>query len=32
MDEADAAADAYRDGLRMMAGNNLKALPHITDQ
>ena len=31
MDEADAAADAYRDGLRMMAGNNLKALPHITD-
>jgi HemY protein len=27
--EADAAADAYRDGLGMMADNNLKALPHI---
>ena len=29
--EADAAADAYRDGLSMVAGSNLTALPHITD-
>jgi HemY protein len=29
--EADAAADAYRDGLGMLAGNNLTALTHITN-
>ena len=30
MGEADAAADAYRDGLGMLAGNNnLTAIPHI---
>jgi HemY protein len=27
--EADAAADAYRDGLQMVAGNNLTAIEHI---
>ena len=30
MGEADAAADAYRDGLGMVAGNNLTAIEHIT--
>ena len=30
--EGEAAADAYRDGLGMVAGNNLTALPHLTDQ
>ncbi len=29
--EADAAADAYRDGLQMVAGNNLTAIPHLTE-
>ncbi len=29
--EADAAADAYRDGLGMVAGNNLPAIEHKTD-
>ena len=29
--EADAAAEAYRDGLGMVAGGNFTALPHITD-
>jgi HemY protein len=32
MGEADAAADAYRDGLKMTAGNNLTAIEHITHQ
>ncbi len=27
--EADAAADAYRDGLGLVAGNSLAALPHL---
>ncbi len=31
MGEADAAADAYRDGLGMVAGNNLTAIEHITN-
>lgn len=30
MGEADAAADAYRDGLGMLAGNDLIAIEHIT--
>ncbi len=30
--EADAAADAYRDGLGMLATNNLPAIPHITSE
>lgn len=30
--EADAAADAYKDGLGMVNGNNLPAIPHITHQ
>ena len=29
--EGEAAADAYRDGLGMVAGGNLTAIPHITD-
>ena len=29
MGEADAAADAYRDGLGMMASSKLTAIPHI---
>jgi len=29
MGEADAAAEAYRDGLGMVAGSNLTAIPHI---
>jgi len=32
MGEADAAADAYRDGLGMVAGNDLTAIEHITHQ
>jgi HemY protein len=32
MGEADAAAEAYRDGLGMVAGNNLTAIEHITHQ
>jgi HemY protein len=30
--EADAAAEAYRDGLGMLAGNNLPAIEHITTE
>ena len=30
--EGEAAAEAYRDGLGMVAGSNLTALPHLTDQ
>lgn len=30
--EADAAADAYRDGLGMVAGNNLPAITHVTNE
>ncbi len=29
--EGEAAAEAYRDGLGMVAGSNLTALPHLTD-
>jgi HemY protein len=29
--EGEAAADAYREGLGMVAGGNLTAIPHITD-
>ena len=29
--EADAAADAYRDGLQMVAGKNLTAIPHLKE-
>ena len=29
MGEGDAAADAYRDGLGMVAGEALPAIPHI---
>jgi len=32
MGESDAAADAYRDGLSMLAGNNLTAIEHITHE
>jgi HemY protein len=32
MGEADAAAEAYRDGLGMLAGNNLPAIEHITHE
>jgi HemY protein len=31
MGEADAAADAYREGLGMVSGNQLPALTHVTD-
>ena len=31
MGEADAAAEAYRDGLGMIAGNKLPAITHVTD-
>ena len=31
MGEADAAAEAYRDGLGMVAGNKLPAITHVTD-
>jgi len=31
MGEADAAADAYREGLGMVAGNQLPAITHVTD-
>jgi len=31
MGEADAAADAYRDGLGMVAGNNLPAIEHMAN-
>ena len=30
--EGEAAAEAYRDGLGMVAGSNLTALPHLTDE
>ncbi len=30
--ETDASADAYREGLGMIAGTGLPAIPHITDQ
>lgn len=29
--EADSAADAFRDGLGMVAGSNLPAIPHMTE-
>jgi hypothetical protein len=29
MGDADAAADAYRDGLGMVAGNTLPAITHV---
>jgi HemY protein len=32
MGEADAAADAYRDGLGMIAGNNLTAIEHMANE
>ena len=32
MGEADAAAEAYRDGLGMVAGSNLPAIEHLTDK
>ena len=32
MGEADAAADAYRDGLGMVAGEALPAIPHIDEE
>ncbi len=32
MGESDAAADAYRDGLGMVAGGALPAIPHIDDE
>ncbi len=32
MGEADAAADAYRDGLSMVAGSNLPAIEHKSDE
>jgi len=32
MGESDAAADAYRDGLSMLSGNNLTAIEHIPQQ
>jgi HemY protein len=32
MGEADAAADAFRDGLGMVAGEPLPAIPHIDDE
>jgi HemY protein len=31
MGEADAAADAYREGLGMVSGNQLPAITHVTD-
>ena len=30
--EGDAAADAYRDGLNLAAGNALPAIPHIEQE